>query len=275
MEKGKTKAFLVRGFLVAALLTAAWAVRSRTDVANTDEAGIVLDAARQPVLPAVAGAWRGQPLLHCSAANCGRGWLASELRDASVCPRCGAPLDVMNTAERRMLPADTGFSRFTYARSSPPFLPVSVAVVLSGNDRTSIHRPQVCMTAAGWEISGERVCSVDLGPGKPPLELTVLDMTHAAERPGEPPRHIYYAYWFVGKGRLCATHLQRMWWMAYDRIVHGVSHRWAYVALSGERDPASDAHLQTIANFASQLHPLLLREDFSELDSSKGNPDHE
>ena len=53
----------------------------------------------------------------------------------------------------------------------------------------------------------------------------------------------------------------RMAWMAYDRVVHGVSHRWAYIALSGARDPASNAHFQTIADFASRLHPALLKPD--------------
>ena len=208
--------------------------------------------------------------------SCRRGWLAEELQPGSTaCPACGAPLDVMNIAERQMLPPDTGLTRFIYVRDTPPRLPVTVAVVLSGNDRTSIHRPQVCMTAAGWEITEERVFSVDMGPGQTPLELTVLDMTHAPFEPGAPPRHIFYAYWFVGKGRICATHVQRMWWMAYDRIVHGVSHRWAYVSLSGDRDPASDDYLQTIANFASGLHPQILRPDFEELDSSKGNTENE
>jgi hypothetical protein len=39
----------------------------------------------------------------------------------------------------------------------------------------------------------------------------------------------------------------------------GVSHRWAYIAMSGVRTPGSDDHLQTIADFASQLHPALLK----------------
>ena len=39
----------------------------------------------------------------------------------------------------------------------------------------------------------------------------------------------------MGKDRETASHLWRMYWMGYDRVVHGVSHRWAYIAMSGDR----------------------------------------
>jgi hypothetical protein len=38
-----------------------------------------------------------------------------------------------------------------------------------------------------------------------------------------------------------------------------VSHRWAYIAMAGARDPRTHDHWQTIANFASELHPALLK----------------
>ena len=69
----------------------------------------------------------------------------------------------------------------------------------------------------------------------------------------------YYAYWFVGKDRETASHFVRMAWMGYDRVFRGVSHRWAYIALAGQRVPGSEAHHQTVADFASQLHPALLK----------------
>ena len=63
----------------------------------------------------------------------------------------------------------------------------------------------------------------------------------------------------MGKDRETASHLARMAWMGYDRVFRGVSHRWAYIALAGQRQPGSEAHLQTVADFASQLHPALLK----------------
>jgi len=247
--------------VIAALAATIWAVRFHSGVVNSDEAGVVL------ALPAEAGGWVGDELFYCSDRDCRRPWLASSLPPgASTCPECGAPLDTMNPAERSMLPADTGLVRKQYVRPTPPHLPLSASIVLSGNDRTSIHRPQVCMVAAGYEIDNEQVVAIDMGPGKPPLEVTVLDMVRPAGEANPSPVHIFYAYWFVGKGRVTPSHVQRMIWMAYDRIVHGVSHRWAYIAVSGARDPASEAHLQVIANFASALHPRILRPDFESLD---------
>ena len=120
--------------------------------------------------------------------------------------------------------------------------------------------------AAGYDIEDERVVAIDMGPGKPPLEVTVLDMVHPASEDNPAPVHIFYAYWFIGKGRVTPSHVQRMIWMATDRILHGVSHRWAYVAVSGLRAPSSNFHLQEIADFASALHPQILRPDFESLD---------
>ena len=160
----------------------------------------------------------------------------------------------MNYAEKSMLPADTGLIRKYYERDGAQ--PISASIVLSGNDRSSIHRPQVCMTANGYEIANETLLRIPLGEGRAPLEVMVLDMDRP--RAGGGTETIYYAYWFVGKGRETASHIQRMVWMATDRIFRGISHRWAYIAFSAPRDPNSDAHLQQIANFASALHPLLL-----------------
>ena len=263
METNRKQVFLARLFVIAALAAAVWAVRFHSGVVNSDEAGVVL------ALPANAGGWVGDELFYCSSRTCRTPWLASTLPPgASACPKCGAPLDTMNPAERSMLPADTGLVRKQYVRPSPPHLPLTASIVLSGDDRTSIHRPQVCMVAAGYDIENEQVVAIDMGPGVPPLEVTVLDMVHPADEANPVPVHIFYAYWFVGKGRVTPSHVQRMIWMAYDRIVHGVSHRWAYVAVSGVRDPSSTYHFQEIANFASALHPQILRPDFESLDPS-------
>ena len=243
-----------RLFVIAALAVAAWAMVFKTGVANTDEAGIVLD------LPARVGDWQGVDLLFCPNRDCGAQYTAAELHGATGCPKCGAVLGNMNWAERALLPADTGMARKYYARPGGRD-GLHATIVLSGNDRSSIHRPQVCMTAAGYDIDAERVIRIPLAGRPEPFEVMVMDMSRPYENPDgtRGVQAIYYAYWFVGKGRETASHLQRMVWMGYDRVFHGVSHRWAYISLSGSRTPGSDAHLQTIANFASRLHPALLK----------------
>ena len=240
--------------MIAALAATAWALVFKTGVATSDEAGIVLH------LPDQVGDWRGVDILFCSSRTCGEQFFSAQLQDPTTCPKCGAKLSNMNWAERAMLPADTGLVRKYYSRGDAP-PGIQATIVLSGDDRSSIHRPQVCMTAAGHEIANERVIRIPLAGRAEPLDVMVLDMTKPIQR-ADGSTALYpsfYAYWFVGKGRETPSHLVRMAWMAYDRIFRGVSHRWAYIAMAGARDPASDAHLQTIADFASQLHPALLK----------------
>ena len=254
MEHTQKSVFGSRLFLIAAFAVTAWALVYKTGVASSDEAGIVLH------LPEQVGEWQGLDILFCPDRACGGQYFSSQLEDPTTCPKCGAKLSAMNWAERSMLPADTGLVRKYYS------LPDSqsglhATIVLSGDDRSSIHRPQVCMTAAGHEIARERVIRIPLEGREKPLEVMVMDMARPFTREDgtQGAYASYYAYWFVGKDRETASHLARMAWMGYDRVFRGVSHRWAYIALSGGRDPVSEAHLQTIANFASQLHPALLK----------------
>ena len=254
MDKMPTSVLGTRLFVIAALAAAAWALVYKTGVASSDEAGIVLH------LPEQVGAWRGVDLLFCPNRECGGQYTSAQLEDPTVCPRCGAALGNMNWAERSMLPADTGLVRKYYERPDGQ-APLHASIVLSGDDRSSIHRPQVCMTAAGHEITKQRIIRIPLEGRAEPLEVMVLDMAKPYQDSNGTPAvySSYYAYWFVGKDRETASHLVRMAWMGYDRVFRGVSHRWAYIALAGKRQPGSDAHLQTIADFASQLHPALLK----------------
>ena len=254
MDKMQTSALGPRLFVIAALAAAAWALVYKTGIANSDEAGIVLH------LPEQVGDWLGTDLLFCPNRECGGQYVSGQLDNSATCPRCGAALGNMNWAERSMLPADTGLVRKYYERPGGQ-VPLHATIVLSGDDRSSIHRPQVCMTAAGHEIVGERVIRIPLEGRAEPLEVMVLDMAKSySGSDGAPATYSsYYAYWFVGKDRETASHFVRMAWMGYDRVFRGVSHRWAYIALAGQRQPGSEAHLQTVADFASQLHPALLK----------------
>lgn len=243
-----------RLFVIAALAVAAWALVYKTGVANSDEAGIVLH------LPEQVGDWRGVDLFFCPSRECGGQYAAGQIEDPTSCPKCGARLGNMNWAERSILPADTGLVRKYYARAGNQD-GLHASIVLSGDDRSSIHRPQVCMTAAGNEIADERTIRIPLAGRDKPLEVMVMDMVKPFTREDgtQASTASYYAYWFVGKDRETASHIARMAWMGYDRVFRGVSHRWAYIAIAGTRMPGSDAHFQTIADFASQLHPALLK----------------
>jgi len=254
MEKTEKSILGFRLFVIVALAVTGWALVEKTGVADSDEAGIVL------ALPESVGGWRGVDILFCPDRTCGAQYFAANLEDPTRCPKCGKPLGNMNWAERDMLPEDTGLVRKYYVQPGSRE-GIHTTIVLSGDDRSSIHRPQVCMTAAGNEIVTERTIQIPLEGREELLQVRVMDMSRSITREDGSPGsyNTYYAYWFVGKGRETASHIERMAWMAYDRIFHGVSHRWAYIAMTGGRLPGSEAHLQSIANFASQLHPALLK----------------
>jgi hypothetical protein len=112
-----------------------------------------------------------------------------------------------------------------------------------GSDRTSIHKPQYCLSGGGWRIDQTRLALVPVGQPHPyELPVTRLNIAREATMPGGSPalpRGIY-VYWFVADNELTAKHGQRMWWLARDLIRTGVLQRWAYVACLAECAPGEE-----------------------------------
>jgi len=104
----------------------------------------------------------------------------------------------------------------------------------------------------------DEVIEVDL-PGRESLGVMVLNMDQKV-RGGDVPMIIpqYYAYWFVGKDRETPHHLERMFWMAYDRIVRNVAHRWAYLSVAGIRDvDGGRLYIEEIKDFVRDFYPQI------------------
>ena len=236
--------------IVALMLLTSLALAFTVDVNVTDQAGIRL------VLPEHVGAWTGMEIRFCQNGTCQREFDADQLADRNVCPVCGGILDSMTLGEKQLLPPDTELIKKRYSR--PDGGDIYASIVLSGKERASIHRPQICLVSQGHEIEKSTVLDVPLA-GRRDLSVMVLDMLHASRGADGLTRQSanYYAYWFVGKGRETPYHTQRMVWMATDRILHNVSHRWAYIAIAGGRNPSSDAYQDQIRDFVSGLYPQI------------------
>lgn len=133
--------------------------------------------------------------------------------------------------EREILPPDTGYSRRNYVALHQPGRQVFLSIVLSGRDRTSIHRPEMCVTGQGWTIKGSFAHRFDY-PGHPEagLPVTVLRLEQEVGRDGRMVPSLL-AYWFVSSNRVVATHVERMLLGAWDRLRYGRADRWAYVLL--------------------------------------------
>jgi hypothetical protein len=209
------------------------------------------------VLPARVGAWVGHELRYCQNPGCLAEFDADSLKDREVCARCGKPLHAMTKVERDVLPADTVFLKGRYTRDDN--VSVFVSIVLSGQDMGSIHRPQLCLVAQGMRIAGDRTLAVRPSEGAP-LSVMALDIVPAGT-PGNGLADRYwkgqYTYWFVGRGRVTPYYLQMMLWLYWDRLVHGVAHRWAYIAVSGSRHTDAAASRRQIEDFVGAFYPRI------------------
>jgi hypothetical protein len=133
--------------------------------------------------------------------------------------------------ELKMLPKDTTFGKRRYWNDLGANADISV--VLMGQDRTSLHKPEFCLVGQGWTIEKEE--SVKIKINRPyPYELPVKKMTASIrikDKDGNPVviRGLY-VYWFVADNKITDSHNQRMWSMAKNLLETGTLERWAYIS---------------------------------------------
>lgn len=237
--------------LVGLLIATSIALAVTVDTTASDESGI------HAYLPDQAGEWSGDDILFCWNPKHQKVFTASQVEDREVCPECEGRLGPMTLIEKSMLPADTIIVKKRYTHTDGR--QIIATVVMSGRERASIHRPERCLVGQGSEIVGTKVIDVPLA-NRGPLDVRILDMLRHVRVSGQPRAFgSYYAYWFVGKDRETASHHSRLFWMAADRILHNKSHRWAYIALSGNRslDDEKNQYLDEVREFVSVAYPQM------------------
>ncbi len=177
--------------------------------------------------------------------------------------------------ELEVLAKDTQFARkFYFDLQGNQIL---VSIVLSGDDMTmSIHRPERCLPAQGWNVMASERRVVPLRDGGS-VETTKLRNMRADDVTQRSPMNLTY-YWFVGYDDMTASHLVRTGIDLRDRILHGVNQRWAYVTITtnfnrnqpNEKEAEAKAS-QLLEQFISELVPTLKRPDGTALiAASKG-----
>ena len=155
----------------------------------------------------------------------------------------------VSPVEREILPADTGFSRRTYVSLQDKSHSVFVSIVLSGRDRTSIHRPELCLVGQGWNIADAAVHAFTWRDRtKAPVQATILHTTLVAPVSNRKIQALV-AYWFVSADVVVATHWQRFLHDAWNRVRHGRVDRWAYVLVQADSldgETAALARMQAV-----------------------------
>jgi len=152
------------------------------------------------------------------------------------------------------LPPDTSFGQRLYTADDG--FQTMVNVVLMGADRTSIHKPEICMVGQGWKFDDRATHTATVPIARPrAYDLPVMRVVATIDTVdnGKPVRRAgVYTYWFVDGTHLSTQHNEWKMWMVKDFLLTGVLDRWAYVTFfsvcaPGQEEATFDRQKQLIA----------------------------
>jgi hypothetical protein len=202
----------------------------------------------QPVnmtLPTTIGPWRGEHVLYCHNESCLKETIGVASTLPETCPTCDTPLHPISLPEARMLPADSEFERLLYRRG--PGETAFISIVVTGTERSSIHRAEWCLPAQGLDIRSTDYLTIPTPHGD--VEVAVLEVSRAGSiRP-----EAYYLYWFSSGSRFhTSRHGTRLLRMGLDALISGEQHRWAYISVLF-RIPGTNRGRSEAVAFATSL----------------------
>jgi exosortase len=203
-----------------------------------------------PELPAAFGDYRGDIPLFCHNEQCLHRILRVTCPDGGeklTCPKCGGPLFDRSLGEATVLPADTVIAKRLYTAASGA--DIEMSVVVSGRSRMSIHRPELCLPAQGFAMTGARTLSVPL-PGRGPLSVRVVSVQKGATR-------FILCYWFKNREQETSSHAVRILSDAWARSVHNRINRWVMFALTVNLLPDATAADDTVREAVADLYPQI------------------
>jgi len=137
----------------------------------------------------------------------------------------------VSESELHLLPKDTAFAKKAYKDLGGD--QISAQIVLAGGEKRSIHRPEICLPAQGWNIKTGEAIPITLSNGGTLKVMKLIIARPLEVRPGVYKEFTtVFLYWFVGKDMTTPYHWMRLAHANWDRVVHNVNHRWAYVVVS-------------------------------------------
>ena len=180
----------------------------------------------------------------------------------------------MGEQERKWLPHDTTFLKMVYkednveSESIAEYRALHATLIVAGTDSRSLHRPQVCLIAQGWEIVEREIVKLNTKGG----ELSVMNYHLSRFRReangailvnenGEKiVQRAFYCYWWIGPNDSTPSDEQRVWKSTWNSIISGETERWAYpsvMAYVDERLPIKgvDEAKQRVYGFIENYAP--------------------
>lgn len=144
--------------------------------------------------------------------------------------QCSSTPTPVTTLELDWLPPDTTYGRRRY--TFPDNTWIENSVVLMGQDRTSIHKPEYCLPGQGFTINHREVANVPITEPHS-YDLPVMKLTTSKTFRDKNGNDIklsgVYVYWFVADGKLATDHFDRMWMMTRGLLTEGELQRWSYI----------------------------------------------
>ena len=140
------------------------------------------------------------------------------------------------------LPADTSFGQRIYTGDDG--FQTLVNVVLMGADRSSIHKPEICLVGQGWKFDDNLTHLASVRLARPvAYDLPVMRVIARTERTDNGQtiqKSCVFVFWFVDADRFTARHNDWKKWMILDFLRTGVLDRWAYVIFYSECAPGQE-----------------------------------
>jgi len=179
----------------------------------------------------------------------------------------------MTADEKNLLDEGVRLARNVYASATGR--QIMATVILSGFEKRSLHRPEVCLPNQGWTVTDRTQIPLLMEDGR---EINIMMMRifrDAEPQPGVKVRtRAINFYWYIGSdGTTCADHYEHVFLSYYDAVFRNIQHRWAmasiYVPLPeqrvGQEDPMQELNAKEDASeFLAKLAPtfMLTREEW-------------
>ena len=197
--------------------------------------------------------------VYCQDEQCANYWVEEDgvaiddsYRASHSCPKCGGEVDFVSPGEHRILPKDTRFIRRVYTDGGNHRYLVSM--IINGDDRRSIHRPELCMPSQGNAMDKIENVSADLpGGGKLKMRILLLRPRNA------PVATSLEAYWFVSEDHVTDSHVSRILTSVVDRAIRNRVTRWAMIAIHApipiryDGTPAYEVARQELIDFCAEF----------------------
>lgn len=144
-------------------------------------------------------------------------------------------------AELHVLPSDTLFDKRVY--TAPNGESFRVSLVIGGRSKSSIHRPELCLPAQGYQMMDPRN-----------MNVAGVDW-HLVTLAGNGMDSFGFAYTFFNQeGFRTSSHFLRILCDIWDRSIRGQIDRWAMITVSSS---VSEDFLMT--QFLKELKGVVIR----------------